>query len=160
MSFFFENADELRAAGRRLGALLREGDAIALIGPLGAGKTTLAQSIVQSLGIEGEVSSPTFALMNVYDGPVPVYHLDMYRLEDPDRLALLGYDADLANSGITLVEWADKHWPFWIDDVLTIELQIMAGGRCIEVSTGGPRSAELAREWSTGSEVRRGEGEQ
>jgi tRNA threonylcarbamoyladenosine biosynthesis protein TsaE len=147
MSVVLGSHEAMLDAGRKLGALLRPGDAVALIGPLGAGKTTLSQGIAEGAGVQGEVSSPTFALMNVYEGRLPVFHLDLYRIEDPHRLNLLGYDDALAETGATLAEWADKHWPFWTDDVLTVRINLTEGGRELHVETGGPRSTELERLW-------------
>lgn len=143
----FHDAAALQAAGRLLGTLLQAGDAVALEGPLGAGKTTFAQGVCAGLGAAGEVASPTFTLMNVYEGRVPVYHLDLYRLDDAARLGQLGYEADTAESGVTLVEWADKHWPFWTDDVLRIRLDYSPAGRSLTAEAGGTRSRAVLEGW-------------
>lgn len=147
MNRFFADAAALTAAGEALGRMLAPGDAVALEGPLGAGKTTLVHGIARGLGVAGETASPTFALMHVYDGRVPVYHLDMYRLESPERLALLGYEPEAAAEGVTLVEWADKHRPFWTTDVLTLRLAYEGAGRRLTATGAGPRSAALASRW-------------
>lgn len=144
----FSDAEALQKAGRRLGVILQAGDAVALEGPLGAGKTTFTQGVCAGLGAAGEVASPTFALMNVYEGRLPVYHLDLYRLDDPARLRQLGYEADLAESGVTLVEWADKHWPFWTDDVLRIRLEYLPDGRRLTAEAGGARAAAVLDLWA------------
>lgn len=146
------NAEETLAAGERLGRLLQPGDAVAIEGLLGAGKTTLVQGICRGLEVTGEVASPTFALMNVYHGCLPVYHLDVYRLQDERRLALLGYEPELAASGVTLVEWADKVWPFWTSDVLRVRLAFDADasggqGRRLQAEALGPRSAQRLAFW-------------
>ncbi len=143
MNRFVPDAAALEELGRTLGRLARAGDAVALIGPLGAGKTTLVQGMAEGLGVDEEVTSPTFALMNVYDGRLPVYHLDVYRLDDDSRLQMLGYEAELADAGVTLVEWADKVWPFWTRDVLRIELQPEGEGRRLTATAGGSRSRAL-----------------
>jgi tRNA threonylcarbamoyladenosine biosynthesis protein TsaE len=95
------------AFGRRLGARLRAGDVVALVGPLGAGKTVLARGIVEGAGARGGVASPSFVIVREYSGPVRVYHADLYRLEGAAEVAELGLD-ELAAEGILIVEWADR----------------------------------------------------
>jgi tRNA threonylcarbamoyladenosine biosynthesis protein TsaE len=97
------------AAGRALARLLRGGDAVALVGDLGAGKTTLVSGLVAELGA-GTASSPTFSLVNEYPGGrLLVWHVDLYRLEREAELVELGLDDVLDDQrGVTLVEWADK----------------------------------------------------
>ncbi len=149
--FHIDTPEALVEAGRRLGALLQPGDAVALEGPLGAGKTTLIQGIAAGLDVTDDVNSPTFALMNVYAGRTPVYHLDVYRLSDPKRLDLLGYDPEVAEQAVSLVEWADKWWPFWSDDVLRVRLEPAAAprpGRRLTAEALGPNSAERLAAWS------------
>jgi tRNA threonylcarbamoyladenosine biosynthesis protein TsaE len=96
--------------GRRLGEILSGGAFIALIGSLGAGKTLLTKGIAGGLGVEdpGEVTSPTFVLVNEYRGRVPVYHIDLYRLESFAEVEAIGWDEWIGGPGVTLVEWADK----------------------------------------------------
>jgi tRNA threonylcarbamoyladenosine biosynthesis protein TsaE len=93
--------------GRRLGALLRPGDVIALIGPLGAGKTHLTRAIAAALDAHG-VTSPTFVLIQEYQGRLPVYHFDAYRLRGPAEFADLGAHEYFTGDGVCLVEWADR----------------------------------------------------
>ncbi|MDQ7859583.1 MAG: tRNA (adenosine(37)-N6)-threonylcarbamoyltransferase complex ATPase subunit type 1 TsaE [Armatimonadota bacterium] len=98
---------ETEALGRRLGGRLRAGDVVALLGPLGAGKTVLARGIVEGAGARGTVASPSFVIVREYAGPVRVYHADLYRLERPAEVVELGLD-ELAAEGILVVEWADR----------------------------------------------------
>lgn len=101
-------ADTIRQ-GQCMAASLRPGDAVALVGGLGAGKTHLAKGIVQGLGSPADVSSPTFTLVHEYlGGRLPVFHFDWYRLDSPRELVGLGWDDYLDAGGICLVEWADK----------------------------------------------------
>jgi tRNA threonylcarbamoyladenosine biosynthesis protein TsaE len=96
--------------GRRLAARLRAGDCVALEGPLGAGKTALVRGIAAGLGVADRraVSSPTFVLVQEYAGRLPLYHVDLYRLPDPaGELAGLGL-AEMLQSGVVLIEWADR----------------------------------------------------
>jgi tRNA threonylcarbamoyladenosine biosynthesis protein TsaE len=97
------------ALGQRLAELLFPGAVIALIGPLGAGKTHFVRAVVEGLGGDGRrVSSPTFALIHEYPARIPIYHFDTYRLRDEAAFAELGVSEYFAGDGICLVEWADR----------------------------------------------------
>ena len=101
--------DELRDWGRRFGRAAHPPLLVTLTGDLGAGKTTLAQSICEGYGVTGEVTSPTFALVQEYDAPrSPVYHIDLYRLERPDQVDALAWDEILSARALVLVEWPDR----------------------------------------------------
>jgi tRNA threonylcarbamoyladenosine biosynthesis protein TsaE len=102
-----EGPGETRALGRKLGAALRPGDFVALTGELGAGKTLLVKAMAEGAGAE-PASSPSFALVNLYRGPVPLQHLDLYRLSGPADLFALGFDDLLAEPAATLCEWAER----------------------------------------------------
>ena len=96
------------ALGRAIGSRLRVGDVVALEGDLGAGKTTLARGILAALGYEGEVASPTFPIVIPYEQlRLPVWHADLYRIEDPAELEELALDEAL-DGGALLVEWPDR----------------------------------------------------
>ena len=116
--------------GRELGALLRAGDKIALRGTLGAGKTTLARGILEGLGYRGEVPSPTFAIVQPYEPPetrIPVAHVDLYRIEDPEEIPELGLEDTLID-GAMIVEWPDRMpGSFW-QDALNMDLEITGEG--------------------------------
>jgi tRNA threonylcarbamoyladenosine biosynthesis protein TsaE len=100
-------AEAMRELGERLAALLRAGDLVVLSGPLGAGKTTLAQGIGRGLGVGAPVVSPTFVIARVHrDGRLPLVHVDAYRLASIEEVDDLDLDADLAES-VTLVEWGE-----------------------------------------------------
>lgn len=116
--------------GRELGALLRAGDKIALRGTLGAGKTTLARGILQGLDYGGEVPSPTFAIVQPYEPPetrIPVAHVDLYRIEDPEEIPELGLEDALVD-GAMIVEWPDRMPDSFWKDALNIELEITGEG--------------------------------
>ena len=98
-----------RRAGERLAASLGAGDTVLLHGHLGMGKTVFARGIATGLGVpEGEIRSPTFALINPYRGRLPVYHVDLYRIEKPDDLDELGLEEIIGGDGVTVIEWAER----------------------------------------------------
>jgi tRNA threonylcarbamoyladenosine biosynthesis protein TsaE len=98
------------AFGRRLGARLFPGAVVALVGPLGAGKTHLARAIAEGLNVRNSaaVTSPTFVLIQEYSARLPIYHFDAYRLRDEREFLDLGADEYLRGDGVCLVEWADR----------------------------------------------------
>ncbi|AMX84753.1 tRNA threonylcarbamoyladenosine biosynthesis protein TsaE [Geobacillus subterraneus] len=96
--------EETRAIARRLAERLEPGTVIALEGDLGAGKTTFTKGLAEGLGIRQNVNSPTFTIMKQYEGRLPLYHMDVYRLED--EWEDLGFDEYFAGDGVTVVEWA------------------------------------------------------
>ena len=125
-----ENVDATLDVGRRLGASLRAGDKISLTGTLGAGKTTRARGILEGLGYNGEVPSPTFAIVQPYEPPetrIPVAHVDLYRIEDPEEIPELGLDEMLID-GAMIVEWPDRLPDSFWDDALKIGLEITGEG--------------------------------
>jgi len=100
---------ELEAWGERFGRAARAPLVVAVSGELGAGKTTLVQAICRGYGVRGEVTSPTFAIVHQYDAPAsPVYHLDLYRLEDERELTNVGWDEIVASHALVLIEWAER----------------------------------------------------
>jgi tRNA threonylcarbamoyladenosine biosynthesis protein TsaE len=108
------NEEETAAAGASLAHVAREGDVITLTGPLGVGKTALARGFIQALGYEGDVPSPSFAIVQPYeDLDPPVWHVDLYRIEDPSEIEELGLDASA--DAVLLVEWPERAgtnmWP-------------------------------------------------
>ena len=105
------------ALGERLAPLLRPGDAVALFGALGAGKTTLARGVLRGLGHRGDVASPTFPIVQVYEPPqtrIPLWHVDLYRIEDPSELDELGIDDARAETAL-LIEWPERLPHLWPD---------------------------------------------
>jgi tRNA threonylcarbamoyladenosine biosynthesis protein TsaE len=126
------------ALGAALAAQAARGDVIALSGPLGAGKTTLARGFISRLaGGDEEVVSPTFTLVQVYEiAPAPVWHFDLYRLNNPDDMLELGFEEALA-MGISLIEWPERLGKLLPASSLEVALSSQAGGRQARLQ-GGP----------------------
>ena len=108
--FRTESPQETQTLGEKLGKTLNSGDVIALIGDLGTGKTCLTQGIARGVGIApGEVvSSPSYILINEYNGKIPIYHIDLYRLETAAEIAELGLSEYVEGDGICIIEWAER----------------------------------------------------
>lgn len=136
--------EETQALGRYLGSLLEGGDVLALVGDLGAGKTTLTKALGQGLGVKEEMTSPTFTLIQEYEGRVPVYHFDTYRMEDPLEFLDIGGEDYLYSEGVSIIEWADLISDFLPQDHLRLEVYRESDtGRRLEVRAFGPRSSYL-----------------
>jgi tRNA threonylcarbamoyladenosine biosynthesis protein TsaE len=119
---------ELVEWGVRLGRQIDPPLVITLDGDLGAGKTTLARAICRGYGVTGEVTSPTFAIVHVYDAPKsPVHHVDLYRLEGIGDLQNIGWDDLVQSDALLLVEWPDRAGPLLPADHLPIQLRHIEG---------------------------------
>lgn len=86
---------------------LKGGEVIAMYGDLGAGKTAFTQGLAKALGITSHVTSPTFTIVNEYEGRLPLYHFDVYRILDPEEMYEIGYDEYIENGGVCIIEWAE-----------------------------------------------------
>ncbi len=137
-------ADEAaaHAFGARLAAVLRPGDVVALSGPLGAGKTSIARGVLAALGLAGEAPSPSFAIVQPYDPPevrLPVLHVDLYRIEHPGEAQELGLD-DAREDAALLVEWPERLGANAWDDALWLTLAFAPDG-------GRTLTAKVAAAW-------------
>ncbi|MDX6242969.1 MAG: tRNA threonylcarbamoyladenosine biosynthesis protein TsaE [Frankiales bacterium] len=145
------DAEALQAWGARLAAMLLPGDLVLLSGPLGAGKTTLAQGIGAGLGVTGPVVSPTFVIARVYrGGRLPMVHVDAYRLGGVDEVDDLDLDASVADS-VTVVEWGEGLVESLAENRLEVRIERSAGDdgeddetRTVEAVGIGPRWTGLA----------------
>jgi len=126
----------MEAFGARIAARLRAGEVVALSGPLGSGKTTLARAIIAALGHEGEVPSPTFTILETYDLDPPLVHADFYRLESPREAEELGLD-DYRDGAALIAEWPERAGGFAHEPgCLSIALEIAGNGRKAIVEGG------------------------
>lgn len=107
-----DSEEETMRFGERLGRALRSRAVVGLIGPLGAGKTRLVQGIARGAGYDGRVRSPTFALLHVYRGRLPIRHIDLYRLAQLDEATAGEWEEAMETDGVTLVEWSDRFEDF------------------------------------------------
>jgi len=137
------------AFGRKLGERLFGGAVIALIGPLGAGKTHLVRAIAEGLGVANPaaVNSPTFVLIQEYPARLPIYHFDAYRLSGPGDFAELGVSEYFQGEGVCLVEWADKVEAALPGEHLRIAIEVVSEHRRrFEITAAGERYADLVRQ--------------
>lgn len=142
------SSTQTKGLGRRLSGALQPGDVVALCGDLGSGKTTFVQGLARGLGVREPVTSPTFVLAREYAGRLPVYHLDCFRLESLDELALVGYDEYVAGGGVTVIEWAQKMRPALPPGY--VELAFTVSGpnhRTVSAIPHGPRAEQLVARW-------------
>ena len=109
MTYITHSAQETVDLGEKIGSLLKSGDVIAMTGTLAAGKTTITKGIAKALGITDVVTSPTFCLISEYEGTkMPLYHMDVYRLDGPEDFINLGVEDMLDGDGVCIVEWSEK----------------------------------------------------
>ena len=108
MQFLSHSAQETESIGEALAKELRPGDVLAFTGSLGMGKTAFTRGLARGLGCRGRVTSPTFTIVNEYEGAIPLFHFDMYRLGSSDELFDIGWDDYLARGGVCAVEWSER----------------------------------------------------
>jgi tRNA threonylcarbamoyladenosine biosynthesis protein TsaE len=142
-----ETAEAMQALGERLGRALRAGDVVALVGPLGAGKTTFVQGLARGAGVppERHVASPTFALVNEHPGRVALVHADLYRIASERELLELGLD-DVFDRAAVAIEWLDRFPDAAPADRLELTIAFEPdGARRLTAAGTGPRGEALAR---------------
>ena len=136
--------EQTRKIGMKLGELAAPGDIILLVGSLGAGKTCLTQGIARGLGIREYTASPSFVLVREYQGKLPLYHVDLYRLDRVEEVAQLGLDDYLYGKGVCVVEWADKGLSVLPEGHLLIDMQIVSPlKRKLSFTPQGTRYSEM-----------------
>ncbi|MGR3741413.1 tRNA (adenosine(37)-N6)-threonylcarbamoyltransferase complex ATPase subunit type 1 TsaE [Companilactobacillus sp. DQM5] len=149
MKKIVNNAEETINFGSKLATSLQAGDVVLLDGELGAGKTTLTKGIAEGLEINKNVKSPTFTLVREYlDGRIPLYHMDMYRLEFSDPFEV-GIDEYIGGDGISVIEWSEFILDLLPDQYLKIEInKISDNSRSIELTATGAHYEDIVKEVS------------
>jgi len=134
-------ADATRRLAAAVAELSRPGDVVLLAGDLGAGKTAFAQGFGAALGVHEPITSPTFTLVNRYDGRLPLHHLDVYRLDRLEEVSDLGLEEFLDEGGVVLIEWGDTITPVLPADFLEVRISLgdADDDRTFEFSAVGPR---------------------
>ena len=148
MEIYLQDSAATEALGRLLGKSAADGDVFCLTGDLGAGKTLLSRGVAEALGVAGEdVTSPTFALMNVYQGTeLEVRHFDLYRLNRVEELEDIGFSEYAGGDGVTLIEWAELFKDELPEEYLQITLLLDGAGRKAVLEPKGERYARLLEE--------------
>lgn len=139
-----KNTEQTIALGERLAKHLKKGDIVCLQGDLGAGKTTFIKGVAKGLKIAPvKVNSPTFILMNAYQGRLPLYHFDLYRLEKMEEIGAIGYEEFLYGDGVSVIEWAERLGVLTPKEYLRVELKHKGENeRSIKVSAVGKKYYE------------------
>lgn len=148
MEIYLQDSAATEALGKLLGRHAADGDVFCLTGDLGAGKTLLSRGVAEALGVSSEdVTSPTFAIMNVYQGTeLEVRHFDLYRLNRPEELEDIGFDEYVGGDGVTLIEWAELFSEQLPEEYLQITLRLDGAGRKAVLEPKGERYEELLGE--------------
>jgi tRNA threonylcarbamoyladenosine biosynthesis protein TsaE len=143
ISITTNSPEETEALGERLGRALKPGMVLALMGNLGAGKTTLTKGLAKGLGVSDLIHSPTFNLIHEHKGRVPVYHFDLYRLTSMEQIEDLGYEDYFYGEGVTVIEWPEKVLPLLPEDHLEVSITGKGDRRTFAFTATGPLSASV-----------------
>ncbi len=108
LTIITKSPDETKNLGKEIGKLVKPGDLLAFYGELGAGKTCFIQGISWGLEVKDYVTSPSFTIINEYKGKIPIYHFDLFRLNNAEEILELGYEEYFYGEGLTVIEWAEK----------------------------------------------------
>ena len=148
--FKTDSPEETQALGEKLGKTLKQGDVIALVGDLGTGKTCLTQGIARGVGIALDeiVNSPSYILINEYNGAMPIYHIDLYRLENSEEIAELGLSEYIEGDGICIIEWAERIADTLPDTCIEIHItladtNVSHGGEVCEPISDSPEDENI-----------------
>ena len=148
MKFISKNISDTLEFGKRLGKMLRKSDVIALIGQLGSGKTVLTKGIAEGLRVKDPtyVNSPSFVILKEYKGRLPLYHFDIYRLNDICEFSTVGYGEYFYGKGVSVIEWADRIKAILPKERLSISIDIAGeNDRKINIKASGKRYQEVLK---------------
>ena len=143
---YLNEEKDTRDIGFKLGKLLKPGNIICLIGDLGAGKTTMTQSLAEALEVDDYITSPTFTIVNEYEGKIPLYHFDVYRIGCSDEMYDIGFEEYINGEGICIIEWANIIEDILPDEYLKIELMYKETGREMILTPFGQKYEEIVEE--------------
>lgn len=146
VKIYLENEEQTREIGFKLGKLLTPKSIVCLIGDLGAGKTTMTQSLAQSLEVDDYITSPTFTIVNEYEGKMPLYHFDVYRIGSSDEMYDIGFDEYINGDGVCIIEWANLIEDILPDEYLYIEMNYKEIGREMILTPKGEKYEEIVKE--------------
>lgn len=118
MTYITKNERETENIGEQFAKSLKPGTVVALRGEMGAGKTVFVRGVARGLGISGRVTSPTYTIVNEYNGEIPLFHFDLYRLGSVDELFEIGFDDYLGRGGVCLIEWFEKAEDEYAPDIV------------------------------------------
>ncbi len=143
MKFLSDSERQTELAGKQLAQRLCPGTVVALYGDLGMGKTAFVRGMAEGLGITSRVNSPTFTIVNEYDGAVPLFHFDMYRLSSSDELFNIGWEDYLDRGGVCAVEWSENVPGAFPDDTVRVTISRLENTRrMIEIRFPGEEKTE------------------
>lgn len=125
MTFETKSQEETIELGIRLGKALTKGTIIGFFGDLGSGKTTMIKGVAKGLGVDELVKSPSFVVVTEYKGRLPVYHIDLYRISNPNELTEIGFDQYIYSKGISLIEWAERAGNLFPTDAIKVKIEII-----------------------------------
>ena len=143
---YLEDENKTKEIGYKLGKLLTENSIICLVGDLGAGKTTLTQSIAKALEVDDYITSPTFTIVNEYEGKYPLYHFDVYRIGSSDEIYDIGYYEYIENGGVCIIEWANLIEDILPDEYLYINLKYLNNSREMILKPFGNKYEKIVEE--------------
>lgn len=143
---YLKNEEETKDIGYKLGKLLSKKSVICLVGDLGAGKTTLTQNIAKGLEIGDYITSPTFTIVNEYEGRIPLYHFDVYRIGSSDEMYDIGFDEYINSDGVCIIEWANLIEDILPDEYLYIDIKYKENGREMTLNPKGYKYEDIVKE--------------
>ena len=146
VKIYLENEEQTKEIGYKLGQLLTPKSVVCLIGDLGAGKTTMTQSLAKALEVDDYITSPTFNIVNEYEGRMPLYHFDVYRIGSSDEMYDIGFDEYIDGDGVCMIEWANLIEDILPNEYLYIEMNYKETGREMILTPKGEKYEEIVKE--------------
>lgn len=143
MKIKIKDLEQLNNFAKEFSKHIRPEDVYSLKGDLGAGKTTFVQMVGKHLGVEDYITSPTFSIINIYNGEYQINHLDLYRLESPEELYQLDYEEYFYPTGVSFIEWAERAESLLPENVIKIEIKAQEDERTLNLIEDNERAKEI-----------------